>query len=158
MSHIPTVSPFKLHLGISFNGRLQMLQIASQSLLTAQYNWGFGKHDKFLSFDPQIVTILKLQWISSLPNILISVIARVSVVITLINIFGRKLWLKYFLISFTTLQTLAAIETILVIWLQASPVEGLWNPLIPARRWDSRVVGYSAIFVQCTYKKTSLLA
>ncbi|KAJ2999002.1 hypothetical protein NUW58_g142 [Xylaria curta] len=67
-----------------------VLQITSQGLLTYQYQWGFGKRDKYLSFDPQIVTILKYQWISSLPNILISVIARISAVLMLIKIFGSK--------------------------------------------------------------------
>ncbi len=125
-----------------------MLQIASQGLLTYQYQWGFGKRDKYLSFDPQIVTILKYQWISSLPNILISVIARVSAVLMLIKIFGTKKWLKYFLIIQTILQTIAAIEVILVVWLSVRPIEGLWNPRIPAWRLNPNVQFYSKIVLQ----------
>lgn len=128
-----------------------MLLIASQGLLTYQYQWGFGKRDKYLSFDPQIVTILKYQWISSLPNILIGVIARISAVIMLLKIFGSKRWLKYFLITQTILQTVSAIEVILVVWLSVRPIEGLWNPRIRAWRLDPNVQFYSKIVLQCQY-------
>ncbi|KAI3339958.1 hypothetical protein F4824DRAFT_453673 [Ustulina deusta] len=133
-----------------------VLQIASQGLLTYQYQWGFGKRDKYLSFDPQIVTILKYQWISSLPNILISVIARVSAVLMLIKIFGTKKWLKYFLIIQTILQTIAAIEVILVVWLSVRPIEGLWNPRIPAWRLNPNVQFYSKIVLQALFSFSDL--
>ncbi|KAI1174881.1 hypothetical protein F4777DRAFT_579473 [Nemania sp. FL0916] len=132
------------------------LQITSQGILTYQYQWGFGKRDKYLSFDPQIVTILKYQWISSIPNILVSVIARISAVLMLINLFGAKIWLKYYLIIQCILQSIAATETILVVWLSVSPVEGLWNPRVQARRLDPHIQSYSKIVLQSLFALSDL--
>lgn len=102
-----------------------------------------------LTVDPQLINILKWNWISTTPGILVSTLARISVTILLIRIFGNKAWLKWFLIIFTALQSVVAILVIIIVWIQVDPVEGLWNIFLPARRWDMRIQLYSAYLIQC---------
>ncbi|KAK5992085.1 hypothetical protein PT974_05483 [Cladobotryum mycophilum] len=133
-----------------------IFQIAFQACITEAYNWGLGKRDKNLTFDPQLVNILKWNWISTTLAILVSILTRISAVILLVRIFGTKVWLKWFLIVFTTLQSIVASLVIIFVWVQVSPVEGLWNPLLPARRWDTRVQQYSAYFGQSLFSLSDL--
>lgn len=117
---------------------------------TLAFESGLGKHDAELTFD-QLVNVLKWIWVSTTPGILVAIVARISISILLIRIFGSKVWLKYYLIIFTTFQTVVMIVVELIIWLQVSPVEGLWNPMLPAKRWDPRIEQYSIYFGQCKH-------
>ncbi|KAI1412107.1 hypothetical protein F5Y13DRAFT_47606 [Hypoxylon sp. FL1857] len=124
-------------------------QIAFQACLTKSLQWGLGKHDKDLSFT-QLVNILKWVWLATIPGLLGTLLARVSITIFLIRLFGNKKWLKWYLILWTTFESLATIALLIVIFVQCSPVEGLWNPVIPARRWDPNIELYLAFFSQST--------
>lgn len=116
----------------------QVLQIASQACITEAYLWGLGEHDEYLMMDPTMpwVNILKWIYISTVPGVCASIAARVSITLLLISLFGNKVWLKRWLITTTSLITVLGILSVVITWSQASPVEGLWNPLLPARRWD----------------------
>ncbi|KAI0173478.1 hypothetical protein GGR52DRAFT_543196 [Hypoxylon sp. FL1284] len=118
-----------------------MLNLACNSIVSVAYRWGMGKHDRDLTFD-QLINVLKWTWIQTVPGILSSVIARVSIAILLVRIFGTKTWLKWFLIVVTILQAVSNIAIIIAMWTQASPVEAVWNPVIPARRSDPRLLEY----------------
>ncbi|KAM4056181.1 integral membrane protein [Hirsutella rhossiliensis] len=133
-----------------------MLQVTFQACVTRAYLWGFGKHDKDLTFDPQIINILKWVWISTTPAILVSILARISAAILLIRIFGNKKWLKWFLVVFTTLQSIVAGLVIIFVWAQVSPVEGLWNPLLPARRWNPSIQQNTAYLGQSLFTFSDL--
>jgi hypothetical protein len=109
-----------------------------------------------LTFDPQLIHILKWNWISTTPAILVSILARISVTILLIRVFGNKAWLKWFLIIFTAIQSIVATLVIIFVWVQVSPVEGLWNPFLPARRWDPRIQQTSTYLGQCKYSSLLL--
>lgn len=118
-----------------------MLQIASQGCVTESYTWGLGIHDKYLMMDPTMPWIKMIKWIyiSTVPGVLCSIVARISICLLLISLFGNKLWLKWWLIVTTVLVAIVGLLSITVTWAQADPVEGLWNPLIPARRWNSDI-------------------
>ncbi|KAI2603719.1 hypothetical protein GGR54DRAFT_622476 [Hypoxylon sp. NC1633] len=118
-----------------------ILNLACNSLVSVAYRWGMGKHDRDLTFN-QLMDVLKWTWIQTVPGILSSVIARISIAILLVRIFGTKTWLKWFLIVVTVLQALSNIAIIIAMWTQASPVEAVWNPVIPARRSDPRLLAY----------------
>ncbi|KAI1352256.1 hypothetical protein F5Y01DRAFT_313998 [Xylaria sp. FL0043] len=124
-------------------------QIGFQACLTKSMQWGLGKHDKDLSFT-QLVNILKFVWLSTIPGLLGTVLARVSITVLLIRLFGNKRWLKWYLIFWTTFQSLATIALLIIIFVQCSPVEGLWDPSIPARRWNPNIELYLAFFSQST--------
>lgn len=117
---------------------MQILELAFQACVTKAYEAGLGKHDASLSYD-EAVLLLKWTWISTTPAILVSVVARISIAVLLVRIFSRAKWLKIFLIYFTLLQSLAAVALIIIVWAQVSPVQGLWDVLLPARRWDTAI-------------------
>lgn len=127
--------------------REKLLQIASQGCITESYQWGLGAHDDYLiaqtlTYGPDNIPwvhLLKWVYLSTVPGVLSSIVARISVAMLLITIFGTKKWLKYFLIVFTSLVTVLGILAIIFTMVQADPIEGLWNPLIPARRWDPKI-------------------
>ncbi|KAF2280230.1 uncharacterized protein EI97DRAFT_455140 [Westerdykella ornata] len=132
-----------------------ILQVAFQACITVGYTHGLGKRDQNLTIN-QLIEILKWMWISSTPAILTSTVARVSIAVLLMRLFGMHRWLRYFLISFTTLQTICGILIILFVWLQVDPVEGLWNPTIPARRWDPDIQRITAIVGQSLFTFSDL--
>ncbi|KAF2757489.1 hypothetical protein EJ05DRAFT_391150 [Pseudovirgaria hyperparasitica] len=127
-----------------------VLQITAQAFITVSYSYGMGKHDLDLTYN-QLVNILKWVWFNIVPGILVSILARISITILLIRIFNRKSWLKVYLIIFTILQSIGGIMVIIIIFAQSDPVEALWNPLIPAKRWNPNIQLYSSYLVQSMF-------
>lgn len=70
---------------------------------------------------------------------MVSIVARISIAVLLARIFYVKTWFKNYLIYFTTLQSIVASLLIIFVWVQVSPIEGLWDPLLPARRWNTSI-------------------
>ncbi|KAI0474674.1 hypothetical protein F4859DRAFT_481528 [Xylaria cf. heliscus] len=120
-----------------------VLQVVVEGFATQAFMYGLGKHDRDLTFD-ELINVLKWIWLATLPGLLVTIIARWSISVLLVRIFGSKKWFKYYIIIFTGLITLFTLALLIVIWVQVYPLEGLWNPLVPARRWDSRVEQYTA--------------
>lgn len=117
----------------------QFLNIACQACLTVAFHHGFGKHDRDLTFE-QAVNIAKWIWMSFTPGITSSIASRVSIAVLLVRIFGVHTRLKMFLIFITVLQVVASVVLAITSWVQVRPVQGLWNPLIPAQRLSPDVV------------------
>ncbi|KAI0110718.1 hypothetical protein GGR51DRAFT_74137 [Nemania sp. FL0031] len=130
-------------------GRVYAGQIAFQVCLTKSLQWGLGKHDNDLSFT-QLVNVTKYVWLSTIPGLLGTLFARASIAVLLVRLFGKKRWLKWYLILWTIFESLATITLLIVIFVQCSPVEGLWDPSIPARRWNPNIELYLAFFSQST--------
>jgi hypothetical protein len=74
------------------------------------------------------------------PGITSSIVSRISIAVLLVRIFGIHVWLKWSLIVITSLQVVAAVVLTFTSWLQVRPVQGLWDPTIPAKRISSDVV------------------
>lgn len=118
-----------------------LFQIASQACITEAYRWGLGEHDRYLMMDPAMPWINMLKWIyiSTVPGVCASIVARISITLLLISLFGSKLWFKWWMISVTSLVAVLGTLSVVFTWAQASPVEGLWNVLLPARRWNASI-------------------
>jgi hypothetical protein len=97
--------------------------------ITTAYMYGLGKHDVDLTFS-QIVNVLKWSWLNMIPGTCVSVLARTSSAIFLNRLFGVRVWFKWYLVIFTTLQCIGGILVLLVNWLGVSPIEALWNPTV----------------------------
>ncbi|KAK9775106.1 putative Integral membrane protein [Seiridium cardinale] len=123
------------------------LQIACQGIYTKNFEGGLGKHDKDLTM-AQLIEIQKWNYIAVCPNMMASVIARISAALLLIRIFGSKTWFKWYLIVFTSIQTLLAIAFVPILWTQSSPIEGLWNPAVKAQRYPATRSGNIVYLVQ----------
>lgn len=135
---MPAVNPLAAGV-LTKRSYYQMLNTACVACLTVSFQHGLGKHDADLTFD-QLVNIAKWTWMSVTPGIVCSIVARASIAILLVRIFGRKKWLKWSLIGITVLQIVSAVVLIIMSWVQVKPVEALWNPLIPAQRLSPDVV------------------
>ncbi|KAK8024451.1 hypothetical protein PG993_012517 [Apiospora rasikravindrae] len=116
-----------------------IFQLAYQACMTKAYQWGLGMDSMNLTYDPQITNILKWNLIGSIPGIVVAICARISIATLLIRLFGGRKWFKWYLIVFTTLQSATAAATEMLYCLQTDPIEGFWNPMIPARRLDPMI-------------------
>lgn len=116
------------------------------------YKYGLGKHDQDLVLPDQMVDILKWIWIASPAGMMVTVLARISIAILLVRLFGVRTWFKRFLISFTALQSLVCTIIPILTFVQVDPVEGLWNVFDPSvKHWDPRIVLYLEYLGQCKF-------
>ncbi|ROT39594.1 hypothetical protein SODALDRAFT_331707 [Sodiomyces alkalinus F11] len=129
-----------------------VMQITFQGCITEASRWGLGKRDANLSVFPQLIQVLKWNWISTTPSIMVSILARVSANILLTRLFGTKPWLRWFLWIFTGLQVVVSSVLIVLVWVQVDPVEGLWNPFMAVnRRWDPRIQQNTSYLAQSLF-------
>ncbi|KAI0536736.1 hypothetical protein GGR58DRAFT_379659 [Xylaria digitata] len=132
-----------------------VLQIVYQAFFHIIISWGGG-----LAFDRltpvQRMNVSKWGWISAIPSILVSCIARVSITILLVRIFGVRRWLKWYLICFTSVLTTLSVLSIIFLAAQCSPWYALWNAALPARRWNPFIYAYTALAAQFLYAISDL--
>lgn len=125
-----------------------IIQIIYQATFTILCSWGNGL--PFDSLTPrQRIQVSKWGTISSFPSIIVSFVARISISILLVRIFGVRKWFKWYFIGFTAFLTFAGVLSIIFQAAQSRPFEGVWNPNIPAKRWDPRIYMYTALGAQC---------
>ncbi|KAJ3576532.1 hypothetical protein NPX13_g3667 [Xylaria arbuscula] len=131
-----------------------VIQIVFQATFHEITAWGGA-----LPFD-QLTPLQKQQvskwgWISAIPSILVSCIARISITILLVRIFGVRRWLKWYLILFTSLLSVLSLLSLIFLVAQCSPWYGLWTA-VPARRWNPYIYPYTAIATQFLYAISDL--
>ncbi|KAK8137612.1 hypothetical protein PG984_003105 [Apiospora sp. TS-2023a] len=105
-------------------------QVGAQACMTRAYLWGLGKHDLDITVDPQLINIQKWNYITIIPSLLASSVARISAAILLIRLFGSKTWFKWYLIVFTSTMFILVVAAAPVLWTQSKPVEAIWNPFV----------------------------
>ncbi|KAI0111771.1 hypothetical protein F4814DRAFT_365499 [Daldinia grandis] len=134
-------------------GAAVTVQLALQSLATSSYTSGMGKHDHSL-YPEEMITVLRDNWVSVPPGIIVGLLSRTSIAILLNHLFAPYKWFTYYLISFTSLMWVTGIVLMPLTYLQVTPAEALWDfTLVPERRWDSKIWLYTAYFNQscCTF-------
>lgn len=134
-----------------------ILQLVTQCFFQVSYGYGLGKHDKDIQPPENLIQVMKYNFISGPTAILVSITARISIAILLVRLFGVRVWFKWFMIIFTTLQSVVGVAEIIIILAQANPIEGLWNPSLPGvTYWDPRVYYYTGYFMQSLYTFSDL--
>lgn len=69
------------------------------------------------------------------PGHIVSVLARISIAIVLVRIFGLgRSWFKWILVSFTTFLTCFAAVAIVLLFVQSTPVESNWDAAVERTR------------------------
>ncbi|KAI1476105.1 hypothetical protein F4774DRAFT_428504 [Daldinia eschscholtzii] len=121
-----------------------IVQIFYQVGLTIMCYWGGGKPLQNLTA-LESTMVEKWSWIIAPATHLIALLARISITILLIRIFGTKLWFKRYLIIFTTIQSIVSLAVIIIALAQCQPYELNWNPSLPGIRWDFGIYGWTAI-------------
>jgi hypothetical protein len=125
-----------------------VLQVVYQAEFTVLVSWGEGlPYDRLTAV--QKITKSKWGYISAIPSILTSCIARISIAILLVRIFGVRRWIKWYLIIFTSLETILSILSIIFLVAQCTPWSGLWDHTIKAKCWDPFIYAYTALATQC---------
>ncbi|KAK8108108.1 uncharacterized protein PG998_010121 [Apiospora kogelbergensis] len=124
-----------------------VLQIVYQVGFTLMCSWGSGRPSSSLTAE-QNFNINKWSWTFAVPGFLVSIIARVSIAILLVRIFGRVNWFRLYMIYFTVVQTVVGIASIILLVAQCDPYEGLWNKAVIRRYWDKRIYQYTALALQ----------
>ncbi|KAI0009470.1 hypothetical protein F4779DRAFT_581727 [Xylariaceae sp. FL0662B] len=133
-----------------------VLQIVYQACITVLVHWGLGKASTNLTTEELIMT-KKWTWISAPFANLVSLCARISIVIMLIRIFETRKWFKWFLIIFTTILGIVDILALLFVWVQVTPIEALWNINVPAKQLlDPGVQQYASLALQLLYTISDL--
>ncbi|KAI1319566.1 hypothetical protein F5Y16DRAFT_390803 [Xylariaceae sp. FL0255] len=110
-----------------------VIQVFHQAAITIACHYGAGMHDADLTLD-QTIHILMWFWISTTPSLVVSVVTRLSSAILLTRIFKSVDWFRWFLLVFSILQCIGGALAIISVYEQASPIQSLWDPLIPATR------------------------
>ncbi|GAW16864.1 hypothetical protein ANO14919_063100 [Xylariales sp. No.14919] len=133
-----------------------ILQIIYQAFFTVITLWGGG-----LSYDrltqQQRTNVSKWGWISAIPSILVSCVARISITILLVRIFGVRRWLKWYLICFTSVLTVLSVLSIIFLAAQRTPWYTLWETSVtPSRAWNPFIYAYTALAAQFLYAISDL--
>ncbi|KAI0444739.1 hypothetical protein F4803DRAFT_560600 [Xylaria telfairii] len=130
-----------------------IVQLGIQSLATSSFTSGLGKHDRSL-YPEELMTILRDNWVSVPPGIIVGLLSRTSIALLLSRIFAPRKWFSYYVLSFVALMWVGGIVQIPLTFLQVTPAEALWNfTIVPTGRWDVRIWLYTAYFNQscCTF-------
>ncbi|KAH7304430.1 hypothetical protein B0I35DRAFT_484476 [Stachybotrys elegans] len=87
-----------------FMGAALVMQIVYQVFFTLMFRAGAGR-TFFNTLPEQRIEINKWTWIAITPGFLNLMLARISIAIMLVCIFGTKAWFKWFAIGLTSLHT-----------------------------------------------------
>ncbi|KAM7184230.1 hypothetical protein V8F33_013093 [Rhypophila sp. PSN 637] len=133
------------------------IQIVYQAFITLSVNWGAGKAFENITLE-QFMEMQKWQFFAITPAQIVSVVARVSIVILLSRIFGvTRQWFKWFLIGFTTLQGIVATLGLVFLWVEKMPVSTHWNPMeVPTWLLDKRLNQYTSTGLQFLFAFSDL--
>lgn len=124
-----------------------IFHIVFQACVTLQCDYGLGLPLQAMSMD-QIIQLSKWIWISATFSNIASVLARISITVMLVRIFGTRKWFKMLMISFTTIQGVLAVVNVICIWAQATPVEGLWDQRVRQSIWNPMIQQVIATILQ----------
>ncbi|CAD6567800.1 MAG: hypothetical protein ASARMPRED_001148 [Alectoria sarmentosa] len=126
---------------------------------------GVGRHQFYLELSPELLLQLsqaiKWQYISQIVLILSTMFTKVSICFFLLRIFGTKpMWKRglYAIMAFAVVTNISSASIVLA---QCSPVQKLWDPLMPGTCWgpdtEISIGDYNgAVSVFCDWALASL--
>lgn len=96
------------------------------------------------------VQALKYNYLALPFQVTVSVIARLSITILLVRLFGIHKWFRYSVIALFGIIALLSIAFIPMTFTQVTPVESLWNPFLVGEERLARAIWMKyAAFTQC---------
>lgn len=119
----------------------------SASLIAAQASIGGYRHVYYLTED-RIVEALKLNFILRVPVYLAYASVKASIGAFILRIIRkRQRWQE--LVIWATIFVTVAVNVVacIMLFLQCSPVEVVWDPRIPGGCWDPKIQTQFGIFV-----------
>lgn len=129
----------------------EVFQIIFQAFVTTACADGLGNPLATL-MPTDILSTNRWAWISTPFSNVVSVIARISITILLIRIFGTRRWYKWSMIILTGLVAVLGVTNIILIWAMCSPPEALWDKSIPGFKClDSHIQQYLTLVLQAFF-------
>jgi hypothetical protein len=127
-----------------------VLQFGFDACLTVAVSWGFGMVLEDLTVR-QLVELQKWEYITALVSATVSVMARISITVLLIRIFGSsRPWFRHFAFVLTTVTGFMGLVSAMLAWLEKFPVDALWDfSVTPYWHMDGRVNQYMTEASQC---------
>ncbi|KAH8897481.1 hypothetical protein GQ53DRAFT_838073 [Thozetella sp. PMI_491] len=120
-----------------------VLQFGFDATLTIAVSWGFGRTLEDLTLR-QLLQLQKWEYITALVSATVSVMARISITVLLIRIFGSsRPWFRHFAIVLTAVTGVMGLVSTMLAWLEKFPVQALWDfTVTPYWHMDGRVNQY----------------
>ena len=118
-------------------------------------HWGVGKHITDLSKE-QVIQAVKYDWYSQAPATLATCVARISIAILLLRLFGSKKMLRWYLYIITALQTVIGVLLVIVMFVQCRPLTALWGATAGSC-WSPAVEQDIAYLYQCMSHTSSMV-
>ncbi|KAI1150243.1 hypothetical protein F4825DRAFT_427397 [Nemania diffusa] len=104
-----------------------------------------------------ITQALKFNYAAIPTTIVVSILARLSITILLIRLFGVHLWFKRFMIAQFVVVCLLSFPFIGLTFAQKTPVQALWDMnIMVTKKLDPKIWLYWAIFTQTSYTISDL--
>jgi hypothetical protein len=103
-----------------------VFHILAATFLTLASAVGIGYQMFTMTID-QIIEMTFWAWWTVPCSILSNVIARISITIVLVQIFGVRIWFKRLIITFTSVMSILGLANFVFIFFQVSPLEASWN-------------------------------
>lgn len=108
--------------------------------MSVAFTFGLGKHDTSLT-PGQEINVLKWMWLANPTGLMVSILARVSIGILLVRLFGVHKWFKWLVIIVTASATLLTVAIIPCEFLQSDPISGVWDTSdTTAKRWNPYIL------------------
>ena len=103
-----------------------------------QWDWGLGRHADRLA-DKEYIFNSRTLYVEEILLILSTLFSRVSVCLFLLRIFTVNVTWRWTLFAIIALTTVTNGASAIILFLQCSPHQKLWNPSIPGTCWEPGV-------------------
>lgn len=98
------------------------------------------------------VEALKYNYVALPFQVSVSVLARLSIMILLIRLFGVHALFKRFLVGLFAILAILSLAFIPITFCQVTPTQALWDySLVVKQRWNPHIWLYWACVTQCMY-------
>ncbi|RJE21361.1 hypothetical protein PHISCL_06293 [Aspergillus sclerotialis] len=125
----------------------QVLFLASASIISIQSSIGGYRHVYYLT-EGQIIEALKINFIVRVPVYLSYASVKASIGAFILRIIRtRRRWQELVIWTTVIVTALVNIVACIMLFLQCTPVEVVWNPWGPGACWDKRIQTEFGIFV-----------
>ncbi|GAW22511.1 hypothetical protein ANO14919_120480 [Xylariales sp. No.14919] len=135
-----------------------VFQIVFQAFVTAACDAGLG--NPLVTLKPEdILTTNKWSWISTPFSNVVSVVARISITILLVRIFGStRRWYRWSMIALTGIVAVLGVTNVILIWAMCRPPESLWDKsIVGFRCLDSHIQRYLTLVLQVFFALSDVI-
>ncbi|ROW04361.1 hypothetical protein VSDG_00915 [Cytospora chrysosperma] len=112
---------------------------------------GLGKHTAAVLAEPggsgKVLLATKIQMIGYPFNILAFTLPNVAIAILVNRLLDPRLWRTRLLYSMAALQVVLALIPCIIVYVQCTPIEKLWNPSLPGHCWDPSILNDITYFM-----------